>query len=113
MSGPSVEKNLVTLEEVLLRLKDAGLHHKKEECIFLAPCVMYLGHRIDAKGLHPMVEKVRAVQEAPRPRNVLELKSYLVLLFYSSNSYQTFLQCQLHSISLSSMKSSGIGPQAE
>ncbi len=37
---------------------------------------------IDAQGLHPMPEKVKAVREAPQPRNVTELKSYLGLLSY-------------------------------
>ena len=42
--------------------------------------VDYLGHRIDAQGLHPLPEKVQAIQEAPPPKNVLQLKSYLGLL---------------------------------
>ena len=72
------------MEETLQRLKEAGLRLKKEKCVFLAPSVEYLGHRIDAQGLHPTLEKVRAVQEAPQPMNVSELKSYLGLLSYYS-----------------------------
>ncbi|PIK56483.1 hypothetical protein BSL78_06598 [Apostichopus japonicus] len=41
-----------------------------------------LSHVIDEKGLHPMPEKVKAIKEAPAPRNVTELKSYLGLLTY-------------------------------
>ena len=36
------------------------------------------------QGLHPVPEKVKAVQEAPKPQNVTELKSYLGLLSYYS-----------------------------
>ena len=50
----------------------------------MAPSVVYLGHKIDAHGLHPTSEKVRAVQEAPEPRNITELKSYLGQLTYYS-----------------------------
>jgi len=50
----------------------------------MAPAVTYLGHKIDAQGLHPTPEKVKAVQEAPKPHNVTELKSYLGLLLYYS-----------------------------
>ena len=50
----------------------------------MAPSVIYLGHRIDAEGLHPVTDKVKAVHEAPRPSNVSELKSYLGLLSYYS-----------------------------
>ena len=57
------------------------------KCKFLAPSVMYLGHRIDQSGLHPLAEKVRAVQNAPDPRNVSELKAYLGLLTYNSKFF--------------------------
>ena len=43
--------------------------------------VKYLGYRIDA-GVHPVEEKVKAIQEAPSPKNFTELKSYLGLLSY-------------------------------
>ena len=46
--------------------------------------VTYLGHQIDQHGLHPFKEKVQAVQEAPAPKNITELKSYLGLLTYYS-----------------------------
>ena len=52
--------------------------------MFLAPSVIYLGHKIDSEGLHPVPEKVKAIQEAPRPTYVSELKSYLGLLSYYS-----------------------------
>lgn len=40
----------------------------------------YLGYRIDAEGLHPLPDKVQAVEEAPTPTCLTELKSYLGLL---------------------------------
>ena len=42
----------------------------------MAPSVAYLGHVIDAEGLHPLPNKVHAIQQAPTPKNVTELKSY-------------------------------------
>ena len=54
------------------------------KCKFMAPSVTYLGYRIDAEGLHPLIEKVEAICEAPSPTNVSELKSYLGLLTYYS-----------------------------
>ena len=44
--------------------------------------VKYLGHVMDAHGLHPMPDKVQAIQNAPQPENVSQLKSYLGLLSY-------------------------------
>ena len=47
-----------------------------------------VGHKIDQQGLHPLKEKkVRAVQDAPSPKSVTELKSYPVFLTY----YRKFL----------------------
>ena len=50
--------------------------------MFMAPSVVHLGHRIDEQGLHPISEKVKALQQAATPTNVSELKSYLGLLTY-------------------------------
>ena len=44
--------------------------------------VEFLGHLVDAQGLRPLPEKIRAVQEAPTPTNVTELKAYLGLIYY-------------------------------
>ena len=49
--------------------------------------VRFLGQRVDADGLHPLVEKVEAVVKAPTPRNLKELKSFLGLLSYYSKFF--------------------------
>ena len=84
ITGKTEGAHLAVLEEVLKRLSNAGLRLKRTECIFLAPSVDYLGYLVDAQGTHPTAEKVKAIQEAPRPANVSELKSYLGLLTYYS-----------------------------
>ena len=48
----------------------------------MADSVTYLGHRIDADGLHPVPKKLETVQCAPKPHNISELKSHLGLLTY-------------------------------
>lgn len=87
ITGSSEEEHLATLDKVLSRLRDAGLQLRKEKCWFLAPSVIYLGHRIDAEGLHPIADKVTSLKQAPAPRNVTELQSYLGLINY----YRKFL----------------------
>ena len=78
----SKEEHLSLLGEVLDHLERAGLRARKDKCQFMVPEVSYLGHRIDENGLHPLEDKVKAILEAPSPRNVRELKSYLGLLSY-------------------------------
>ena len=50
-------------------------------------CGQYLGHVIDAQGLHPATSKIKAISQAPAPSNATELKSFLGLLNY----YHKFL----------------------
>ena len=49
---------------------------KREKCVFMAKSVSYLGHIIDPQGLHPTQDIVDAIQEAPSPKNLTQLKAY-------------------------------------
>ena len=65
VTGSTDEEHLQNLAEVLKRIQQAGLRLKKEKCEFLAKSVVYLGHMIDEKGLHPTTDKVDAITKAP------------------------------------------------
>ena len=82
VTGANDEEHLKHLSEVLSRLQQAGLRLKKDKCEFMSVSVVYLGHRIDAQGLHPTRDKVEAIQQAPAPQNSTELHAYLGLLNY-------------------------------
>ena len=84
MFGKTEKEHLSTLEQVLDCLEDAGLLLNQGKCVFMVDSVAYLGHIVDAQGLHPGPEKVRAIEQAPRPRCVSELKPCLGLLAYYS-----------------------------
>ena len=64
---------LETLGEVLRRIQEAGLKLRREMCVYMAPSVVHLGYRMDAQGLHPMPDKVKAVMYAPHPTTVIEV----------------------------------------
>ena len=76
VTGRSTREHLHNLDVVLGRLANAGLQLKLQKCAFVEKEVNYLGHRIDASGLHPNGNKVQAIKEAPQPKNVAELRSY-------------------------------------
>ena len=84
ITGATEAEHLHNLQEVLNRLEQAGMCLKKDKCAFLLPQVEYLGHQISQKGLHPTKEKVRAIVEAPAPKNITQLKSFLGMLNYYS-----------------------------
>ena len=79
----AAEEKANALDAVLTRLENAGPRLKRQKC-FLLQSVDTMGHQTDARGLHPLPEKLQAIQEAPPPKNVLQLKSYLGLLGYYS-----------------------------
>lgn len=87
LTGKDTNEHLQTLDQVLQRLEDAGFRLKRSKCEFMEKEVTFLGHRVDKTGLHPLPAKVKAVQEAPTPTSVTELKAYLGLL----NFYNKFL----------------------
>ena len=82
ITGKSTEEHLERLEEILQRLLRYGIHVKKSKCRFLQSSVIFLGHRIDAEGLHPTKEKLKAIMDAPASKNIQELRSFLGLINY-------------------------------
>ena len=87
ITGSSEEEHLKNLGEVLRRLQAHGVQLKKEKCAFMKESVEYLGHRVDASGIKATPEKIAAVENAPLPQNVQQLRSFLGLLNY----YRKFL----------------------
>ena len=82
ITGKSIEEQLENLEAVLTRLEETGLRLKRDTCAFLLPTVEYVGHKITAQGLQPTLDKVKAVQNAPAPQEVSQLKSFIGLVNY-------------------------------
>lgn len=82
IKGSNDEEHLANIEQVLDRLRRYNIRAKKAKCSFLSPSIEYLGHRVDANGLHTTSSKVEAVSRALQPRNVLELRSLLGLVHY-------------------------------
>ena len=82
ITGKSTEEHLNHLSQVLERLQNKGFRLKKDKCHFLQSSVEYLGHVIDANGLHTTPTKQQAIAEARAPTNTSELRSFLGLVNY-------------------------------
>ena len=82
ISGATAEEHLQNLDKALSILETAGIKLNRDKCAFLLPKVEYLGHVIDEQGLHPTEEKVKAIKDAPRPKNVSELRAFLGIINY-------------------------------
>lgn len=82
ISGSDLSSCKDRVEQVLSRLQKYGITVNEDKCKFFEPKVEYLGYLIDSKGLHPMMDKIKAIKETKPPQNVKELKAYLGLLNY-------------------------------
>ena len=76
-----IEHNLI-LEKVLQRLQDSGISLAAENCKFGQEQVEYLGHLVDATGIHPTRNKVLAINQAPIPTNITQLRAFVGLINY-------------------------------
>ncbi|XP_064479044.1 uncharacterized protein K02A2.6-like [Ornithodoros turicata] len=82
VSGSTRDEHDDRLELVLDRLQKANLRLRKEMCQFAVREVSFLGHRINAEGIHTSEDKIKALVEAPEPTNKTELQSFLGLLAF-------------------------------
>lgn len=82
VTGKTVLEHHEHLAEVLKRLQEYGIHLKKEKCQFGVESVEYLGHRIDARGVHTTDSKVKTIMDTPPPTSVTQLRSFLGMISY-------------------------------
>ena len=83
VTGKNDEDHLKNSSVVLSRLQKYGLRGgERSKCVFLQLEMEFLGYRIDKTGLHTSDEKVTAIKQAPTPKNVTHLRSFLGLLNY-------------------------------
>ena len=87
ISGKDDYDHLTNLEAVFKRLSAAGLGLRREKCFFMVPEVTYCGYVINGSGIKPVGAKVEAIQNAPKPENVAQLRAFLGMLNY----YHRFL----------------------
>ena len=78
------KENLEIVGEVLERLQKYNVRLNLRKCVFLKKQVVYLGLRVDGDGLHPVQEKIDAIKNAPPPKDVSELRSFLGMVQYYS-----------------------------
>lgn len=84
VTGRTDEEHLQRLDEVLERMKNAGLRLKLKKCDFLKEEVELLGRIMTAEGVKVNPKKVDAIVKMPDPQNVKELSSFLGMVQYYS-----------------------------
>ncbi|KAE8972532.1 hypothetical protein PR003_g27462 [Phytophthora rubi] len=74
--------HLVRVRQVLTRFRQAGFKLKMKKCHWERSQVAFLGHIVTPTGILPNPEKVKAVMNVQRPRDVHDIRSFLGLTSY-------------------------------
>ena len=86
------EEHLTHLQQVLTRLREAGLRLKAKKCLFLRREVTYLGHLVTPYGVKPDPAKTSQIQVYPRPTDVTQVRQFLGLASYYRRFVSGFAQ---------------------
>lgn len=84
IGAPSRSECLSRTRAVLSRLNERNVQVNIEKCVFFRTEIDYLGHHVSGRGVSPTARKIKAIQEALRPRDATSLISFLGLLNYYS-----------------------------
>ena len=85
--SPTVTEHKEHLGEVLNRLQTAGFILNEDKVVLGASEIKYLGHCLSARGIRVIPDRVEAIKQCPRPRNLRSLRRFIGMVgFYTSSS---------------------------
>jgi transposase len=76
------EEHLAILKQIFMRLRRVNITLKPSKCSFMMNEIKLLGHVISHGTVKPDPEKIRAVKEMPRPRDVKQVRAFVGLVSY-------------------------------
>ena len=86
------KEHLHHLQEVLKILHDQSLFAKLSKCEFGFTELLYLGHIIGQYGVKVEMEKIKAIIECTRPKNLTELRGFTGICTYYRKFMRGFSQ---------------------
>ena len=92
IASPTFEQHLMDLDEVLSRLRAAGLSLKLAKCQFCLSELSFLGYKVTSLGIHPDADKVAAVTEFKVPTNAKHVRQFLGLTGYYRRFVHNYAQ---------------------
>lgn len=91
----TIQQHCERLSRVFDRLRAVRLFAQPEKCFFLQKEVRYLGYIISEEGYRADPDKVKSVENFPRPTNVREIRSFLGLCNYYRKMIDKFSEIAL------------------
>ena len=71
------EQHLRIVEETIKTLDEAGIRLKPEKFNLAGNKTEWLGYIMSAEGIKPIEEKVQAITDRLRPKNLRDLRSFM------------------------------------
>ena len=85
-----VSAHLDIVKQVFSRLAKHNVRLSGPKCQFLRDKVKYMGHILSKQGISPVKSKLEAIQQARRPADVSQLRSFLGMINYCSKLIPDF-----------------------
>ena len=82
LTKDSFKDHLEKLEEVLKRVREAGLKVNAPKSFFARSELEYLGYMITREGIKPIPKKIEAIQRIAQPKTPKELRSFIGVVNY-------------------------------
>ena len=87
ITSGSYEDHLIKLEEVFLKLRNAGLKVNMKKSFFARAELEYLGYWITRNGIQPTANKVHAITNIAPPKTQKELRRFIGMVYYYRNMW--------------------------
>ena len=88
----SFKEHLGHVREVLAALHRHRFQLNPPKCVFFKAAMNYLGHKIDAKGMMPLDEKIETIKQLPMPTTLREANYFIGALGFYRKFIKGFAQ---------------------
>ena len=90
MFAPNQQHHDNRLHRLLQVLNERNVQINEKKSVFRVKSIEYLGYSIDGDGIHPNLDRIRAVQNSTKPSSAKELQSFLGFVQYYSRFVKNF-----------------------
>lgn len=87
IASENEEEHIEHLKQVLQVLHDHNLTINVSKCVFGVKELSFLGYLVSERGIEPLPDRIKALQEYKRPNTVEELRRFLGMVNYYHRSF--------------------------
>ena len=88
--GKNFEEHISRVEEVLNRMRKAGLKLKPDKCNMFQTSVVFLGHVVSSEGVKPNPVNILKVVDWPNPKSAKQIRQFVALGSYYTRFVKDF-----------------------